>query len=116
MSKYAQGKYAFGYCDLTGFRYPLRELKAEVIEGKLTGAHVGFDVWSPDQPQNWLGTVRINDPQALYQPRPTGARAGRGFFGWAPVGDGNSAIILGNQGLTTMQISSAIGTVTVTTS
>ena len=116
MSKYAQGRYAFGYCDLTGFRYPLRELKAEVIEGKLTGAHVGFDVWSPDQPQNWLGTVRINDPQALYQPRPTGARAGRGFFGWAPVGDGNSAMILGNQGLTTMQISSAIGTVTVTTS
>ena len=116
MSKYARGKYAFGYCDLTGFRYPLRELKPEVVEGKLTGAHVGFDVWSPDHPQNWLGTVRINDPQALYQPRPTGATAGRGFFAWAPVGDGNSAIVLGTEGLTTMQISSAIGTVTVTTS
>ena len=116
MSKYARGKYAFGYCDLTGFRYPLRELKPEVVEGKLTGAHVGFDVWSPDQPQNWLGTVRINDPQALYQPRPTGATAGRGVFAWDPVGDGNSAIVLGTEGLTTMQISSAIGTVTVTTS
>jgi|TARA_R110002020_G_scaffold88008_2_gene216523 hypothetical protein len=116
MSKYAQGKYAFGFCDLTGFRYPLRDLKPEVVEGKLTGAHVGYDVWSPDQPQNWLGTVRINDPQSLYQPRPTGGMSGRGFFAWDPVGDGNSAIILGTQGLTTMQISSAIGTVTITTS
>ena len=26
MSKYARGKYAYGFCDLTGFRYPLNEL------------------------------------------------------------------------------------------
>ncbi len=116
MSKYARGKYAFGFCDLTGFRYPLRDLKPEVVEGKLTGSHVGFDVWSADQPQNWLGTVRINDPQALYQPRPTGATAGRGFFAWDPVGDGNSARVVGTQGLKTMKISSAIGTVTIVTS
>ena len=94
----------------------LNGLKPEVVEGKLTGSHVGFDVWSADQPQNWLGTVRINDPQALYQPRPTGATAGRGFFAWDPVGDGNSARVLGTQGLKTMQISSAIGTVTIVTS
>ena len=116
MSKYARGKYAFGFCDLTGFRYPLRELKPEVVEGKLTGSHVGFDVWSPDQPQNWLGAIPVSDPQALWDPRPQGGTAGRGLFAWDPVGDGNTYPILGPEAMQTMRIASSIGTPTITTS
>ena len=113
---YARGKYAYGYCDKTGFRYPLSELVYEVQKGIRTGLRVGKDVFDPDQPQNWLGTIPISDPQALFDPRPNGATAGRGLFSWDPVGDGNSAQILGDQGMQTMQIDSAIGTVTIVTS
>ena len=77
---------------------------------------VGRDVYSPDQPQNWLGAIPISDPQALWDPRPQGGTAGRGLFSWDPVGDGDSAAILGSQGMQTMRISSSIGTPTITTS
>jgi hypothetical protein len=66
--------------------------------------------------QGWVGAIPIVDPQALFDPRPNGGTAGRGLFAWDPVGDGNSAEVLGTQGLETMQINSAIGTVTITTS
>jgi|TARA_R110001592_G_scaffold201514_1_gene450611 hypothetical protein len=113
---YARGKYAYGFCDKTGFRYPLGELVYEVQKGVKTGLRVGRDIFDPDQPQNWVGVIPVSDPQALFDPRPTGATSGRGLFAWDPVGDGNSAKVLGDQGLQTMRIASAIGTVTVTTS
>ena len=50
MSNYARGKYAYGFCDLTGFRYPLNELLYTTHEGVRTGLRVGRDVYSPDQP------------------------------------------------------------------
>ena len=113
---YARGKYAYGFCDKTGFRYPLGELVYEVQKGVKTGLRVGRDIFDPDQPQNWVAVIPVSDPQALFDPRPTGATSGRGLFSWDPVGDGNSAKVLGDQGLQTMRIASAIGTVTVTTS
>jgi len=101
---YARGKYAFGYCDRTGFRYPLKDLVYEVQDGKRTGFRVGRDVVDPDHPQNHLGDVRIKDPQALHDPRPDQNLAvSRGFFGWKPVGNPLNFI----QG--------AVGTVTVET-
>ena len=101
---YAKGKYAYGYCDKTGFRYPLNELVWEYKDGTKTGFRVGRDVVDPDHPQNFLGRVRIVDPQSLRDPRPdTGLEESRGFFGWAPVGSPLNLI----QG--------AIGTVTVST-
>ena len=51
---YARGRYAFGFCDRTGFRYPLDELIFEVSNGVRTGMKVGRDVYDPDQPQNSL--------------------------------------------------------------
>jgi hypothetical protein len=36
MVAYAKGKRAFGYCDKTGFRYPLNELVWEYRDGKRT--------------------------------------------------------------------------------
>ena len=67
---FAKGKYAFGYCDKTGFRYDLKDLVDEVSNGTKTGFRVGKDVVDPDHPQNFLGRVRIFDPQSLLNPRP----------------------------------------------
>ena len=64
---YARGKYAFGFCDRTGFRYPLKDLVPEFRNGHKTGFLIGRDVVDPDQPQNFLGRVKINDPQSLME-------------------------------------------------
>ena len=112
MPKYATGKHAFGFCDRTGFRYKLKDLKHEYSAGVRTGLRVGKDVFDKDHPQNFLGRYKISDPQALKDPRPTGAIAGRGAFGWNPVGDGNLSL----PGTVSMQMSSGVGTVTVTIS
>tara|TARA_Y100000389_G_scaffold199557_1_gene238179 strand:- start:2097 stop:2807 length:711 start_codon:yes stop_codon:yes gene_type:complete len=82
---YASGKHAYGICDRTGFRYPLEDLVYEFQDGHRTGFRVGKDVVDPDQPQNFLGRIRVVDPQSLLDPRPD-ASPGRGLFGWNPVG------------------------------
>jgi hypothetical protein len=66
----ARGKYAYGICDKTGFRYKLNELVNEVKNGVKTGLRVGKDVADPDHPQNFLGRLRINDPQSVMNARP----------------------------------------------
>jgi hypothetical protein len=81
---YASNKHAYGICDRTGFRYKLNDLIFEVQNGVKTGFRVGRDVLDPDQPQNFLGRIKINDPQSLLDPRPDYA-PGRGLFGWNPV-------------------------------
>jgi len=82
---YASGKHAYGICDRTGFRYPLEDLVYEFQDGHRTGFRVGKDVVDPDQPQNFLGRIRVVDPQSLLNPRPD-VSPGRGLFGWNPVG------------------------------
>jgi hypothetical protein len=85
---YAKGQHAFGYCDRTGFRYPLNQLVWEIQNGTKTGLRIGYDVVDPDQPQNFLGRLKIVDPQSLFQPRPdTSMLESRGLFGWNPVGN-----------------------------
>jgi len=32
MANYAKGKYAYGICDRTGFRYKLSDLKNQIVE------------------------------------------------------------------------------------
>ena len=99
---YASGKKAFGYCDKTGFRYALTDLVWEIKDGKRTGMRVGNDVVDPDHPQNFLGRVRVVDPQSLRDPRPdTSMTESRGLFGWNPVGH------------TEVFLTGAVGTVTV---
>ena len=89
---YAKGKHAFGFCDRTGFRYPLKDLVPEYRNGVKTGFLVGRDIVDPDQPQNFLGRIKINDPQSLRNPRPdTALLASRGIVGFNPVG--NPAVI-----------------------
>lgn len=77
VKKYAVGKHAFGFCDICGFRYPLKELRPEVVNLVQTNIKVCRECWSPDQPQNRLGSVDYSDPQALRDPRPTGGESGR---------------------------------------
>ena len=84
---YAKAKYAFGFCDKTGFRYPLKDLVPEYNNGVKTGFLVGKDVVDPDQPQNFLGRLKINDPQSLRDPRPDRALLeSRALYGFNPVG------------------------------
>jgi hypothetical protein len=85
---FAKGKKAFGYCDKTGFRYPLKDLVYEVVNGRRTGLRVGRDVLDPDHPQNFIGRVRASDAQALRDPRPDmGLAESRALWGWNPVGN-----------------------------
>ena len=102
---YAKGKYAFGFCDKTGFRYPLKDLVPEYNNGVKTGFLVGRDVADPDQPQNFLGRLKINDPQSLRNPRPdTSLLASRAIVGFNPVG--NPAVIAtGSVGRVSVSIS-----------
>ena len=102
---YAKGKHAFGFCDRTGFRYPLKDLVHEYRNGVKTGFLVGRDIVDPDQPQNFLGRIKINDPQSLRNPRPdTALLASRAIVGFDPVG--NPAVIAtGSVGRVSVSIS-----------
>lgn len=110
---YASGKYAFGYCDRTGFRYPKKDLVEQIVNQRPTGLLVGKDVVDEDQPQLQLGRVRVNDPQALRNPRPDQSlQESRKFFAWNPVGGGVTALGSRTVGL---DITGQIGNVTVVT-
>jgi len=105
MSSYAKGKRAFGYCDRTGFRYPLKELVPQYVNRKPSGLLVGRDVLDIDHEQRRLGEVDANDPQALRDPRPdVGLTESRRMFSWNPVGLGN------------VKMTGHVGRVTVSTS
>tara|TARA_R110000744_G_scaffold83365_1_gene163490 strand:+ start:378 stop:713 length:336 start_codon:yes stop_codon:yes gene_type:complete len=111
MSHIANGKYAFGFCDRTGFRYKIKNLVPQIKAGRMTGLMVGKDMLDEDQPQNFLGRLgTYADPQALKDPRPDMSQdASRRLFAFDPVGNGNAdtggnLIAHGN-----------VGTVTVTT-
>ena len=86
MPRYASGQHAFGFCDVCGFRYPLGELKSEVENYSKVNILACPECWKSDQPQNHLGTIRMDDPQALRNPRPPiGIAASRSLTGFDPV-------------------------------
>ena len=86
MSRFANGKHSFGFCDLTGFRYNTKDLVPEIVNQRPTGFLVGKDVVDKDQPQLQLGKVKVDDPKAIRNPRPD-----RGLFAFDPVGGGVTA-------------------------
>ena len=61
---FASGKNAYGISDRSGFRYKLNRMRKE-----WNGRLVGFDECEPKQPQ-LLPLPRVDDPQALKNPRP----------------------------------------------
>ena len=90
MAKYANGKYAFGFCDRTGFRYKLSDLVPEFRAGRLGD---------------------YTDPQQIQNSRPDSTQdESRRLFAFDPVGNGN-----GN-GDGNIKAVSSVGTVTVTIS
>lgn len=89
MALFASGKIALGECDVCGFRFKLKELKALTIKQKRTNIMACPQCWTPDQPQLMLGTFKIEDPQALRNPRSDSNQleASRDIqWGWNPVG------------------------------
>ena len=92
MTSYTRGKYAFGFCDRTGFRYKLKDLVPQIKGGHPTGFRVGRDVVDEDQPQLQLGRLHMADPQALRNPRPDTAQdESRRLSAWDPIGGGVTA-------------------------
>ena len=112
-TKFASGKKAFGFCDLCGFRYKLKQLKSLVRKGVDTNIKACPSCWNGDHPQNKLGEFPVYDPQALRDPRPdnslTASRKLR-QAGFNPVGfDGTAFGILDN----VLVLKLEVGTVTV---
>ena len=113
MTSFAAGKYAFGYCDRTGFRYAKKDLVPQIENQRPTGLLVGKDVLDEDQPQLQLGKIRMDDPQALRNPRPDQSmEESRHFFAWNPVGGGITELGSRTVGL---DMTGKVGTVTVVT-
>jgi hypothetical protein len=85
----ASGKHAFGYCDLTGFRYDLKDLVDQFENGVPTGLRVGRDMVDIDHEQLRLDEVDASDDQSLKHPRPdTSMEESRYLTAWNPVGGG----------------------------
>ena len=104
---FASNKRAYGICDITGFRYRLKDMKKT-----LNGLLVGPDQWSPKHPQLMPKPTPV-DPTALKDPRPDPSSDGNdnnAFVVYTNVGLG----IIGTK-LTTFEITSQVGSVTVTT-
>ena len=109
---YAKAKHAFGFCDKTGFRYPLKDLVPEYNNGVKTGFLVGRDVVDPDQPQNFLGRIKINDPQSLRNPRPDRSLIeSRALYGFDPVGSEGTLMTasVGRVSVTTTEVEAVTG-------
>lgn len=69
-NRFANGRKAFGFCDVCGFRFDLKKLKNLVVKTKQTQIKACPQCWTPDQPQLQLGMYPISDPQAIRDPRP----------------------------------------------
>ena len=105
---FASNKRAYGICDITGFRYRLKDMK-KTWDGLL----VGPDQWSPKHPQLQRKPTPI-DPEALKDARPDPSSDGNDnnfFIVYTNVGDGKLGTSLQTFGLTC-----SVGTVEVTTS
>ncbi len=88
MANFARGKHAIALCDICSQRYPLNELKVQVVAGRPTNIRSCPYCLDKDHPQLLLGRFKIIDPQALKDPRPdTGIVATRELWGWNPVGN-----------------------------
>ena len=101
---YASGKNSIAECDRCGQRYKLKELRKQVLKTKIYNIKVCPSCWDPDQPQLQLGMYPVNDPQAVFEPRPDVSYQASGVdalgnvsggsrvfqWGWNPVGGASS--------------------------
>ena len=101
---FASGKNSYGICDISGFRYKLREMR-KTWDGLL----VGPDQWSAKHPQLQPKPTAA-DPQEVKDPRPDIADDNSTFLVYTNVGDGKLGSVL-----TTFAVSTSVGEVSVTT-
>jgi|TARA_Y100001963_G_C6619636_1_gene371073 hypothetical protein len=101
---FASGKYSYGICDITGFRYKLQDMK-KTWDGLL----VGPDQWSPKHPQ-LMPKSSPNDPQAIRNARPDVDEDNTKFLVYTNVGDGKLGAVLD-----TFSVTTSVGEVTITT-
>ena len=101
---FASQKNAYGICDITGFRYKLKDMK-KTWDGLL----VGPDQWSAKHPQLSPKTVPA-DPQGIKNARPDTNDDNNVFLVYSNFGDGKLGSVL-----ETFEVTSSIGTVTITT-
>jgi len=71
---YASGQKAISVCDVCGFQYKLRQLQELFVKGNKANISACPECWNPDQPHFMLGTVPVEDPQAIRNPRPDGTQ------------------------------------------
>lgn len=82
-----KARYAFGFCDRTGFRYRKQDLVVEEDTGLVVGKDMEDERHPQDYPHEYLPVDP--DPQMLSNPRPDPANAeSRKMFSWNPVGVG----------------------------
>jgi len=119
MARFANGKFAYGISDRSGFRYKLNEMKRE-----WTGMLVGPDEYEPKQPQLEPRRKAV-DPQALLNPRPQPNNPTSAFLvkttnGISYLGNGNwttsGVAQLPSELDATDALTGSVGSVTVTTS
>lgn len=106
MSRFATGKHAYGISDRSGFRYRMRDMRKE-----WNGSLVGKDEYESKHPQ-LTPRLRVVDAQALKNARPNTDVETSGFVVYTNIGDG----ILGKLLTSDLEATTALGTVTVTTS
>jgi|TARA_X000001388_G_scaffold69096_1_gene57366 hypothetical protein len=101
---FAAGKNAYGICDISGFRYKLKDMK-KTWDGLL----VGPDMWNSKHPQ-LMPKSATQDAQAVRNARPDLDDDKTAFLVYSNVGDGKLGKVL-----TTFSVTSSLGEVTVNT-
>ena len=104
MARYSNKKSAYGICDISGFRYNLRDMRKT-----WNGLMVGPDMFEPKHPQLNPRPVPIEE-QALPNSRPDTSDDNNFFVVYTNVGLGK----LGKE-LTTFETTFSVGEVTITT-
>lgn len=71
MSQFATGKHSVAECDRCGRKIKYLDLKEEIVNEKKSGLLVCDECFDKDHPQLQLGRLKVFDPQALKNPRPS---------------------------------------------
>lgn len=107
----AQGKKAYGFCDRSGFRYPLKDLVPQIENRRRNGMMVGRDMLDIDHEQLRLDEVNASEDISLKDPRPDRELTEtRSLWAWDPVGGGVTYFGSSTVGL---DMSGVVGQVTV---
>lgn len=71
---FASGNKALALCDRCSQRFKLPQLRKLVIKDAQTNLKVCNECWEVSHPQLRVGEVKVDDPQALYEPRPDNSK------------------------------------------